>query len=88
MNRLILAVILVLTLWAMLMVSGCATIEEKMIEMKLAMTPWADDKPLMLDTTDCRLPTGLNCFNPGPSEPFMLGPLHYDDMLIALHQIK
>jgi hypothetical protein len=87
MNRLILAVILVLTLWAMLLVSGCSTLEDKMMEMKLSMSPWADDKPLMLDTTDCRLPTGMNCFNPGPSVPFMLGPLEYDEMLIALRDV-
>ena len=87
MNRLILAVILVLTLWAMLLVSGCSTLEDKMMEMKLSMSPWADDKPLMLDTSDCRLPTGMNCFNPGPSVPFMLGPLEYDDMLIALRDV-
>jgi hypothetical protein len=69
------------------MLSGCVTLQDKMMEMKLSMSPWADDKPLMLDTTDCRLPTGMNCFNPGPSVPFMLGPLEYDDMLIALRDV-
>jgi len=63
----------VLTLWAMLMVSGCATIEEKMLEMKLSMIPWADDKSIVLD--ECP-----GCFH--------LGPLQYDEMLLALRHVE
>ena len=73
MNRIIIAVILVLTLWAMLMVSGCATIEEKMLEMKLSMIPWADDKSIVLDPCP-------GCFH--------LGPLQYDEMLLALRHVE
>lgn len=72
MNRLILAVILVLTLWAVLMVSGCATLDEKILEMKASMVPWADDKPI--DVNIC-------------SDCFHLGPLQYDEMLIALRDV-
>jgi hypothetical protein len=50
MNRIVIAVILVLVLWAMLMVSGCATLEMKMSEYKMNMTaPWAPDKPILLE---------------------------------------
>ena len=74
MNRIIIAVILVLTLWAMLMVSGCATLEAKMVEWRLDMiAPWADDKPIVLDTCP-------SCFH--------LGPLQYDEMLIALRHVE
>jgi hypothetical protein len=74
MNRLILAVILVLTLWAMLMVSGCATLEEKVVEWRMNMVaPWADDKPIVLD--ECP-----GCFH--------LGPLQYDEMLLALRHVE
>ena len=74
MNRIIIAVILVLTLWAMLMVSGCATLEAKMVEWRLDMiAPWADDKPIVLDTCP-------GCFH--------LGPLQYDEMLIALRHVE
>jgi hypothetical protein len=55
------------------MLSGCATIEEKLLEMKLGMIPWADDKEILLEPY---------------SEPFHLGPLQYDEMLIALNHIK
>ena len=75
MNRLILTVILVLTLWAMLMVSGCATLDDKFTEMRLGMTPWADDKPLVLDTWVCE------------PQCFYLGPLQYDEMLLALRDV-
>jgi len=54
------------------MISGCATLDEKILEMKASMVPWADDKPLMLDHS---------------STPFQLGPLQYDEMLIALRDV-
>jgi hypothetical protein len=74
MNRIIIAVILVLVLWAMLMVSGCATFDAKMNEMKMNnVAQWEPDKPIVLDECpDC----------------FYLGPLQYDEMLIALGEVK
>lgn len=74
MNRIIVAFVLVIAMWALLMTSGCATIEAKMLEMRMGMiAPWADDKPLVLD--ECP-----RCIH--------LGPLQYDEMLIALNHIK
>jgi|TARA_B110000914_G_C15474622_1_gene452437 hypothetical protein len=55
--------------------SGCATLDAKILEMKVAQIPWADDKPLMLDTAIL------------PDKGIMLGPLQYDEMLIALRDI-
>jgi len=77
MNRIIVAVLLVLAMGLLLMTSGCATletIEDKITEMRMNMTaPWAPDKPIVLDTCpDC----------------FHLGPLQYDEMLIALNHIE
>ena len=54
------------------MLSGCATIEEKMLEMKLSMIPWAEDKEILLDPCP-------GCFH--------LGPLQYSEMLIALRDV-
>ena len=54
------------------MLSGCATVEEKMLEMKLAQIPWAEDKELLLDPCP-------GCFH--------LGPLQYSEMLIALRDV-
>ena len=77
MNRFLVATILVLTLWALLLTSGCATLEEKMVEWKLDMVaPWADDKEIMLDPV-------ISC--PGC---FHLGPLQYDEMLLALRHVE
>jgi hypothetical protein len=77
MNRFLIATILVLTLWALLLTSGCATLEEKMVEWKLDMVaPWADDKEIMLDPV-------ISC--PGC---FHLGPLQYDEMLLALRHVE
>ena len=74
MNRIIVAGLLVLAMWALLMTSGCTTLEAKITEMRMSMVaPWADDKPLVLH--ECP-----RCFH--------LGPLQYDEMLIALNQIK
>jgi hypothetical protein len=76
MNRIVIAVILVLTLWAMLMVSGCVTLETKINEYRMNMVaPWADDKPIVLDTWICE------------PQCFYLGPLPYDEMLIALGEV-
>jgi len=50
--------------------SGCATLDAKILEMKVASIPWAEDKGLILN------------------EPFHLGPLQYDEMLVALNQIE
>tara|TARA_B100001105_G_C21951800_1_gene256937 strand:- start:89 stop:259 length:171 start_codon:yes stop_codon:yes gene_type:complete len=56
------------------MLSGCATLEAKMVEWRLDMVaPWADDKPLVLD--EC-----YGCFH--------LGPLQYDEMLLALRHVE
>jgi hypothetical protein len=54
------------------MISGCATVEEKLLEMKLAQIPWAEDKELLLDPCP-------GCFH--------LGPLQYSEMLIALRDV-
>ena len=54
------------------MLSGCATVEEKLLEMKLAQIPWAEDKELLLDPCP-------GCFH--------LGPLQYSEMLIALRDV-
>ena len=54
------------------MLSGCATVEEKILEMKLSMIPWAEDKEILLDPCP-------GCFH--------LGPLQYDEMLIALRDV-
>jgi|TARA_R110002074_G_scaffold297606_3_gene469106 hypothetical protein len=54
---------------SVLFLTGCATLDQKIADMKLAEMPWPDDKPLMLN------------------EPFQLGPLQYDDMLIALRDV-
>ena len=54
------------------MLSGCATVEEKMLEMKLAQIPWAEDKEILLDPCP-------GCFH--------LGPLQYEEMLIALRDV-
>jgi len=54
---------------SVLFLTGCATLDAKILEVKLAQIPWAGDKGLML------------------SEPFHLGPLQYDDMLIALRDV-
>ena len=54
------------------MLSGCATVEEKMLEIKLAQIPWAEDKELLLDPCP-------GCFH--------LGPLQYSEMLIALRDV-
>jgi hypothetical protein len=59
------------------MLSGCATIEAKMVEWRLDMiAPWADDKEIMLDPV-------ISC--PGC---FHLGPLQYDEMLLALRHVE
>ncbi len=56
-----------------LLLVGCASLESKMLEFQMAMVaPWADDKPLVLD--DC-----YGCFH--------LGPLQYDEMLLALRDV-
>ena len=55
------------------MISGCTTLEDKMHELEMTMIPWADDKEILLEPY---------------SEPFHLGPLQYDEMLIALNHIK
>ena len=54
------------------MLSGCATVEEKLLEMKLSMIPWAEDKEILLDPCP-------GCFH--------LGPLQYEEMLIALRDV-
>ena len=54
------------------MLSGCATVEEKMLEIKLAQIPWAEDKEILLDPCP-------GCFH--------LGPLQYSEMLIALRDV-
>ena len=54
------------------MLSGCATVEEKLLEMKLSMIPWAEDKEILLDPCP-------GCFH--------LGPLQYSEMLIALRDV-
>ena len=54
------------------MLSGCATVEEKILEMKLSMIPWAEDKEILLDPCP-------GCFH--------LGPLQYSEMLIALRDV-
>ena len=54
------------------MLSGCATVEEKVLEMKLAQIPWAEDKEILLDPCP-------GCFH--------LGPLQYSEMLIALRDV-
>mgnify|MGYP006083402689 CR=1 FL=1 len=76
MNRMLVALILVLTMWALLMTSGCSTldiIEDKIVEMRMNMVaPWADDKPIVLD--ECP-----RCIH--------LGPLQYEEMLIALRDV-
>jgi hypothetical protein len=70
MNKLIVAFLMGL----LLMTTGCATLEAKMVEWRLDMiAPWADDKPLVLD--EC-----YGCFH--------LGPLQYDEMLLALRHIE
>ena len=53
------------------MLGGCAAWEEKVMEMKLGLAPMADDKELLLDSYPCP-----GCFH--------LGPLDYDDMIVAL----
>ena len=74
MNRIVIALVLILAMWALLMTSGCATLEAKMVEWRMNMTaPWADDKPIVLD--ECP-----GCFH--------LGPLQYDEMLLALRHIE
>lgn len=55
------------------MISGCTTLEDKMHELEMSMIPWAEDKEIMLDPCS-------GCFH--------LGPLQYDEMLIALSEIK
>ena len=55
------------------MISGCTTLEDKMHQLEMTMIPWADDKEILLEPY---------------SEPFHLGPLQYDEMLIALNHIK
>jgi|TARA_B110000495_G_C22902886_1_gene526946 hypothetical protein len=55
------------------MISGCTTLEDRMHELEMTMIPWADDKELLLEPYN---------------EPFHLGPLQYDDMLIALNHIR
>jgi len=56
------------------MISGCATLEAKMMEWEMSMVaPWAEDKEILLDPCP-------GCFH--------LGPLQYDEMLIALNHIK
>lgn len=60
-------------LMSVLFLLGCATIEDKMVEWQMNMVaPWADDKPINLDPCP-------GCFH--------LGPLQYDEMLIALHKV-
>tara|TARA_B100000809_G_C15048110_1_gene497980 strand:+ start:747 stop:944 length:198 start_codon:yes stop_codon:yes gene_type:complete len=59
-------------LMSVLFLTGCATLDAKILEMKLANIPWADDKPINLDPCP-------GCFH--------LGPLQYDEMLIALHKV-
>ena len=54
--------------------SGCSVLEDKMIETKLEQTSWADDKPILLDGNLCP-----NCFH--------LGPLTYDEMILALREL-
>ncbi len=62
-----------LMLPGILLLVGCASLESKMLEFQMAMVaPWADDKPLVLD--DC-----YGCFH--------LGPLQYDEMLLALRDV-
>ena len=57
----------------LLLLVSCATLEEKMMELQMAMVaPWAEDKPLVLD--EC-----YGCFH--------LGPLQYSEMLIALRDV-
>tara|TARA_B100000809_G_C15025992_1_gene490158 strand:+ start:908 stop:1132 length:225 start_codon:yes stop_codon:yes gene_type:complete len=74
MNRIIVAFLLVVALGALLMTSGCVTLEEKIVEWRMNMTaPWADDKPIVLE--ECP-----GCFH--------LGPLQYDEMLLALRHIE
>jgi hypothetical protein len=76
MNRFLVATILVLTLWALLLTSGCATLEAKMVEWQMDMiAPWADDKPPSLKRYECP-----GCFH--------LGPLQYDEMLLALRHVE
>tara|TARA_B100000929_G_scaffold275446_1_gene249376 strand:- start:1978 stop:2196 length:219 start_codon:yes stop_codon:yes gene_type:complete len=53
------------------MLGGCAAWEEKVMEMKLSLVPMANDKELLLDSYPCP-----GCFH--------LGPLDYDDMIVAL----
>ena len=60
-------------LMSVLFLIGCATIEEQIAEMRMEMVaPWADDKEIMLDPCP-------GCFH--------LGPLSYDDMVLALADI-
>lgn len=54
------------------MISGCTTLEDKMKEAELSMIPWAEDKEIMLEPCP-------GCFH--------LGPLQYDEMLIALRDV-
>ena len=54
------------------MISGCAMWEAKMREAELSMLPWADDKEIMLESCP-------GCFH--------LGPLDYDDMVLALADV-
>ena len=55
------------------MISGCTTLEDKMLELQMSMVaPWAEDKEIMLDPCP-------GCFH--------LGPLQYDEMLIALRDV-
>ncbi len=57
------------------MLGGCAAWEEKweekVMEMKLGSVPMANDKELLLESYPCP-----DCFH--------LGPLDYDDMIVAL----
>ena len=62
-----------LMLPGILLLVGCATLESKMLEFQMAMVaPWAEDKEIMLDPCP-------GCFH--------LGPLQYDEMLIALRDV-
>jgi hypothetical protein len=55
------------------MISGCTTLEDKMLELQMSMVaPWAEDKEIMLDPCP-------GCFH--------LGPLQYSEMLIALRDV-
>jgi hypothetical protein len=54
------------------MISGCATLEDKMREAELSMIPWADDKEILLEPCP-------GCFH--------IGPLDYDDMVLALADV-